>query len=72
MLDRVHNQGLRLWLGGFRTRLAERIYVEAIEPSLSQRKDKLSLQYITKHKYNPTNPAFSVVFDPNYIDLYSD
>ena len=72
MLDPVHNQGLRLALGAFRTSPAESLYVEANEPSLSQRRDKLSLQYITKLKSNPTNPAYSVVFDPNYKDVYSN
>jgi hypothetical protein len=72
MLDPVHNQGLRLALGAFRTSPAESLYVEANEPSLSQRRDKRSLQYITKLKSNPTNPAYSMVFDPNYKVLYSN
>ena len=49
-----------------------RLYVEANEPSLSQRRDKLSLQYITKLKSYPSNPAYSMVFDPNYKVLYSN
>ena len=71
-LDPVHNQGLRLALGAFRTSPAESLYVEANEPSLSQRRDKLSLQYITKLKSNPSNPAYNVVFNPNYKDLFSN
>ena len=45
MLDTVHHQGLRLALGAFRTSPVTRLYVEADEPSLYLRREKLSLQY---------------------------
>ena len=44
MLDPIHNQGLRLALEAFRTSVAS-LYVEADEPSLYSRREKLSLQY---------------------------
>ena len=44
MLDPIHNQGLRLALGAFRTSVAS-LYVEADEPSLYSRREKLSLLY---------------------------
>ena len=44
MQDPVHNQGLRLCLGAFRTSPVERLYVDAHEPSLRARHVKLSLQ----------------------------
>ena len=44
MLDPIHNQGLRLALGAFRTSVAS-IYVEADDQSLYSRRGKLSLQY---------------------------
>ena len=47
ILDTVHYQGLRLDLGAFRTSPIPS-YVEPDEPSLSERRVKLSLQYITK------------------------
>ena len=62
----VRHQGLRLALGAFRTSL----YVEADEPSLSERRVKLSLQYITKLKSNPTNPAYECVFEPVYTTSF--
>ena len=45
MLDPIHNQGLRLALVVFRTSPVASLYVEADEPSLYSRREKLSLQY---------------------------
>ena len=45
MLDPIHNQGLRLALGALRTSPVASLYVEADEPSLYSRREKLSLQY---------------------------
>ena len=42
MLDPIHNQGLRLALGAFRTSSVASLYVEADEPSLYSRREKLS------------------------------
>ena len=70
ILDTVHHQGLRLALGDFRTSPIPSLYVEADEPSLSERRVKLSLQYITKLKSNPTNPAYECVFEPMYTTLF--
>ena len=69
MLDPIHNQGLRLALGAFRTFVAS-LYVEADEPSLHSRREKLSLQYAIRLAANPSNPARAVTFPPNYVDLY--
>ena len=65
-LDPVHNQGLRLSLGAFRSSPL----VEAHEPPLEIHRDKLALQYILKLKANPENPAYGVVFNPKHRDLY--
>ena len=53
ILDSIHNEGLRLVLGAFRTSPINRLYVEANEPSLYTRRQKLALQYIFKLKCNP-------------------
>ena len=45
MLDPIHNQELRLALGAFRTSPVASLYVEADEPSLYSRREKLSLPY---------------------------
>ena len=71
-LDPIHNQGLRLSLGAFRSSPVESLYVEAHEPPLEIHREKLALQYILKLKANPGNPAYDVVFNPKYQILYAD
>ena len=72
-LDPVHNQGLRLSLGVFRSSPVESLYVEAHEPPLETRRQKLALQYILNElKANPGNPDYDVVFNPKYQILYAD
>ena len=63
-LDPIHHQGLRNALGAFRTSPAQRLYIEAHEPSLTTRRLKLSLNYGLKLKSLPENPAYSCVFEP--------
>ena len=76
MLDTVHHQGLRLALGAFRTSPVESLYVEAEEPSLYLRREKLALQYAIRLAANPPNPTFKVTFPPyisqDIIDLYDN
>ena len=69
-LDPVHHQGLRLSLGAFRTSPIQSLYVEANEPSLFHRRIKLGLQYATKLKAYPDNPAYNCVFDPAFADSF--
>ena len=69
-LDSVYHQGLRLALGAFRTSPITSLYVEADEPSLYLRREKLSLQYAIKLAANPSNPAFRVTFSPQFSELY--
>ena len=70
MLDTVHNQGLRLALGGFRTSPVSSLNVEADEPSLWLRREKLSLQYVIRLAANSSNPAFEVTFPPQFQEYY--
>ena len=70
MLDTVHNQGLRLALGAFRTSPVSSLNVEADEPSLWLRREKLSLQYAIRLAANPSNPAFEVTFPPHFQEYY--
>ena len=69
MLDPIHNQWLRLALGAYRTYPVASLYVEADEPSLYSRREKLSLQYAIRLAANPSNPAHEVTFPPN-VDFY--
>ncbi|RUS86735.1 hypothetical protein EGW08_005525 [Elysia chlorotica] len=70
MLDTIHQQGLHLSLGAFRTTQVESLYVAADEPSLSERRDKISLQYAVNLKSHPDNPAFCPVFHPTYVEKF--
>jgi hypothetical protein len=53
MLDVVHHAGIRLATGAFRTSPVESLYVESGEPSLSSRRDKLSLQLYARLQRQP-------------------
>ena len=70
MLDTVHNQRLRLALGAFHTSPISSLNVEADEPSLWLRREKLSLQYAIRLAANPSNPAFEVTFPPQFQEYY--
>jgi len=72
MLDPIHNQGLRLCLGAFRTSPQESLYVEANEPSLYFRRSKLSMDYATKLQSDPQNPAYNCATKPLYEELLTD
>src|SRR5688572_17312369 len=54
MLDPIQTLSLRLCLGAFRTSPVESLQVEANEPSLISRRNKLTTQYVIKVKANPT------------------
>ena len=47
-----------------------RLYAEADELSLHLRREKLSLQYATRLAANPSNPAFTLTFSPQFLDIY--
>jgi hypothetical protein len=46
------------------------LYVEANEPSLENRRIKLGMQYATKLKAYPSNPAYDCVFNPLCKNVY--
>ena len=69
-LDTIHYQGLRLALGAFHTSV-ESLYAESNEPSLYIRREKLSLQYVTKLAASPRNSAYDCVFNPKYERFYN-
>ena len=65
-LDTIHHQGLRLALGAFLTSPVESLYAESNEPSLYIRREKLSLQYVSKLAANPCDSSYDCVFNPKY------
>src|SRR5580692_1019634 len=70
MLDPIQNQALRLCLGAFRTTPVESLQVEANEPPLVLRRNKLALQYALKVQSNPSNPAFDCIYNPHYRQTF--
>jgi ribonuclease HI len=69
-LDRVQNAALRICLGAFRTSPIPSLHVEANELPLCLRREKLSLQYITKLRSNPENPTYQCVLEPSFVLLF--
>jgi hypothetical protein len=67
--DWVQNAALCVCLGAFRTTPVSRLHLEANELPLKLRSQKLALLYIVKLKSIPGNPAYSLVFWPNYTTL---
>ena len=59
-LDPIHHEGWRLVLGAFRTSPVVSLYTEAHEAPLHLRCEKLALQYYTKLKSCPSNPASTI------------
>jgi hypothetical protein len=59
-------------LGAFPTSPIESLYVEANEPSLKIRREKLSLQYIIKLRSNPKHPSYNCVFNPKFETEYHE
>ena len=65
-LDPIYFECLRLVLGAFRTSPVVSLYTEAHEALLQLKCEKLALQYYTKLKSCPFNPAYDCIFNPKY------
>ena len=57
-------------MGAFRPSPVASHYVEANEPPLYSRREKLSFQYALRLAACPSNPAYKVSFPTKYVDLY--
>ena len=64
-LDVVHNMGLRICTGAFRTSPVESLYVDSNELPLDLRREELGLRYMTRLKSAPKNPSFKVFGECN-------
>ena len=58
------SSSLRFALGAFRTSPVTSFYAKTQEMSLKNRHKKLSMNYVSKLKTCPDNPAYSCVFEP--------
>jgi hypothetical protein len=59
-------------LGAFPTSSIENLYGEANEPSLKNRRIKLSLQCIIKLRSNTKHPTYNCVFNPKFETKYHE
>lgn len=69
-LDVIHNTGLRITVGAFRTSPILSILSEAIEPPLKIRRMSSSIQLATRLASTPQNPAFSYTPSEKYISKF--
>ena len=60
-LDVVHNQGLRICTGAYRSSPVESIYIDSGELPLDLRRQELGLRYIQRLKSSLNNPALKVL-----------
>lgn len=70
LLDPIHHKGLRIALGAFRTSPVKSLYAEAGECSLSDRRQKSSMNYFLKLKSLPQNPCFESISNPPPRELF--
>ena len=63
-LDRIHNLGLRICTGAFRTSPVVSLYVESGMPPLSIRREELSMRYLTRSLNSKSNPNYKFVKAP--------
>ena len=69
-LDPIHHESLRLVLGAIRISPIDSLYTKAHEAPLQIRSEKLALQYYTKLKSSPSNPAYDCTFHPKYRQYF--
>ena len=51
-LDSIHREGIRIYIGAFRTSPVKALHVEANDPPLKLRQHKLGLRFLYKIKCN--------------------
>ena len=71
ILDPVHNAGIRLCTGAFRTSPIVSLHCEAGEAPLKIRRDYLLASYIAKLRGMPKHPAYRSVFAAPNVVLYN-
>ena len=68
MLDMVHQQGLRLATGAFRTSPIPRLYAEKGEPRRSVQRQILCLQLYCRLQSMPNTPTYATVMSRAHDD----
>ena len=63
-LDVVHNMGLRICTGAYKTSPVESLYVVSGMPALAIRREELGLRYISKIMTSKNNPNYKYIARP--------
>ena len=71
-LDPIKNQALRSCLGAFRTSPIASLEVESGEPSLTARRARQSILYVTKTKSHCNNPVYTSIFNDQYDIFFNN
>ncbi|XP_071037871.1 uncharacterized protein [Parasteatoda tepidariorum] len=71
-LDTIHNSGIRIATGAFRTSPIKSLNVLYHEPTLAERRNKLTLRYYFHVKSHHIHSMFSNVTTPSYERLFSN
>ena len=64
------SSGAALGFGSISNFSSDQFVCRIDELSLHLRREKLSLQYATRLAANPSNPAFTVTFSPQFLEIY--
>ncbi|GBM50805.1 hypothetical protein AVEN_137120-1 [Araneus ventricosus] len=70
-LDTIHNQGLHLTVGAFRTSPILSLYTLCNEPSLELRRERLALNLFFEIKSDNSHPSHYNVINSKYSTLFS-
>lgn len=70
VLDTIHHTGIRIATGAFRTTRVSALLVEANEPPLALRRERLLLNYAVRVAQSPQHPAFSALFSKTLIRAF--
>ena len=62
-LDSIHREGIRIYTGAFKTSPMESLHVEANEPALDKRRNKLGLRFLYRLRSNPTYNCTLITLD---------
>ena len=73
-LDSIHREGIKIYMGAFKTSLIETLYIEENDLSLQLRKINLGLRFLYKQKSNPTyteilTTSLMITKEPSLSDL---
>ena len=69
-LDTVHNQGIRLATGAFRTSPIPSLYAESGEQSLYHRRMQLTLSYVSSLYPQSDHPTYNTIFRQRLPHIY--